>query len=99
MKLVHSEEFHSAKENKSKTTTLQEVSPVDGDIEVRGEGEIDNISKIFDPYKVLSKTTSKTSLCWKFFFFKGTETDGPDKTRVYYKNTFMELPTMGQRLK
>ena len=85
LKLVHSEEFHSAKETESKIP-MNEVSSMECNKEVRsvlGEEDKDKSSKTFNPYVVLGKTTSRTSLCWNFFSFKGTEKDGPDKSRVY----------------
>ena len=85
LKLVHSEEFHSAKETESKIPT-NEVSSMECNKEVRsvlGEEDKDKSSKTFNPYVVLGKTTSRTSLCWNFFSFKGTEKDGPDKSRVF----------------
>ena len=48
--------------------------------EYEDDNEDDNI-KTFNPNVVLGKTP--ISLCWNFFIFKGTEEEGPDKSRVY----------------
>jgi hypothetical protein len=42
--------------------------------------EIDEV-KTFNPVDVLCNTPKR--LCWKFFYFKGTEEDGAVRTRVY----------------
>ena len=85
LKLVHPEEFQSAKETESKVPQ-KEVSSAEGNKGVKrasDEGDKENNSRTFNPYEVLSKTTNRTSPCWKFFSFKGTEKEGPYKSRVY----------------
>ena len=52
-------------------------------VEVTEDDKVARINKVktFNPVDVLSNTPK--SLCWKFFFFRGTEEDGAVRTRVY----------------
>ena len=57
---------------------------MDNSEEFRGAMDADNL-KTFNRNEVLGGMKGPISLCWNFFFFKGTEEDGPEKSRVYCK--------------
>ena len=74
----HWEEYNLEKDNRNRENSfLEEVHE-----KVSGAESVDNF-KTFNRNEVLEKLTGPISLCWNFFFFKGTEEDGPEKSRVY----------------
>ena len=77
---VHWEEYHLAKQNKNREDSF--VEEVHEKVSAVGEESVDNF-KTFNRNEVLGKLTGTISLCWNFFFFKGTDEAGPEKSRVY----------------
>ena len=88
LRSAHWEVFYSAggKENNAKThndnPTLDSLPLEDEEVNNKVSDKVENVNvKTFLPFDVLGKTPK--SLCWDFFFFKGTKENGAVKSRVY----------------
>ena len=99
MKSVHREEFHAAKVKESRDTVIKEIASTEDsnteyeeikqNVVEEDEANEDKSVKTFNPTLVLERNPK--SLCWNFFFFKGTKEDGAVRSRVYCNICNMSL--------
>ena len=91
LKSLHREELHAAKVKESRETVIKEIActedsntdheEVKKKVVEEDEATEDKSVNTFNPTLVLDRNPK--SLCWNFFFFKGTEEDGAVRSRVY----------------